>query len=73
MVSQTDISNFTYYAYNSKTRRGRKKLVADLDSAPKNYPKIVLNLSATKILLNSVIFDTIYDIFDTVRYLRYNT
>ena len=53
MVSQTDISNFTYYAYNSKTRRDRKKLVADLDSAPKNYPKIVLNLSATKILLNS--------------------
>ena len=38
-----------------KTRRDRKKLVADLDSAPQSYPKIVLNLSATKILLNSVI------------------
>ena len=57
MVSQTDISNFTYYAHNSKTRHDRKKLVADLDSAPKNYPKIALNLSATKILLNSVIDD----------------
>ena len=56
MVSQTGISIFTCYVHSSKTKRDGKKRVANLDSAPQNYPRSNLNLSATKILLNSVVF-----------------
>ena len=38
-------------------------MVEDLDSAPQNYLKIILNLSATKILLNSDIFKNIMQNF----------
>ena len=41
------ISIFTCFLHNSKTRHDGKKLVADLDLALPNYPKINFNLSAT--------------------------
>ena len=54
MVSQMGISNITCYVHNLKTRRDAKTLVTDLDSAPQNYYKIIFNLSATKILLYTI-------------------
>ena len=46
---------FHHIFNTSETRRDRKNVIADLDSAPESYPYTLFRFSDTKFLLDSVI------------------